>query len=382
MSKDPLLSFLVIVIGIMIYATLFPFQFSPAHSAFLEWYGADDLAHWLDVLLNLYFFMPLGMLCGILFHSRSGFLLSFCGACGLSLGVELAQAYIPGRYSSLRDVFLNSLGAFLGMLLTQMPIFDKELQTKNLRRLIALRGTLLLISLWMIVHFFPFFPNLRSNRLRLFSISTLGWQSLNAKNLEIAMLAVFVILIWKERHSRKSTLWFAFFLLLIAPGQMLLWGREPVPAEIFASMLGLAAGLILVASKIEIEARWLAVIALALLTGRELQPFQWESVEVESFKWIPLMASFETSRGESVRILCLKCFLYWYTLRQIHRSTGILVFRASLAMASIFMIAEFGQCYQIGRTPESTDSLIWLLGAAPFLSIQDPEDQGLKRAER
>ncbi len=375
--KDPILSFLFIIVGITVYATLFPFRFSPVHSEFLEWYGAEDLANWLDVLLNLYFFMPLGILCGILFHSKSGFLLSFCGAISLSLGVELIQAYIPGRYSSLRDVFLNSLGAFLGMLLTQMPIFDRELQTKMLRRLISLRGTLLLISLWMTVHFFPFFPNVSSHKLRLLSISTLGWQSISAKNLEIAFLAIFVILIWKEHHSSRSTLWFGSFLFLISPGQVLLWGREPVPAEIFASMLGLAVGLVLVAKGIEVEARWLAAIAVLLLAWRELQPFHWESVQVQNFKWIPLVASFETSRGESIRILCLKCFLYWYTLRQIHRSTGVTILRGSLAMAGVFMIAEFAQCYQIGRSPETTDSLIWLLGATPFLSIDDGQDQGL-----
>jgi hypothetical protein len=36
-----------------------------------------------------------------------------------------------------------------------------------------------------------------------------------------------------------------------------------------------------------------------------------------------------------------------------------------------------GQCYQIGRTPEITDSLLCLLGATPFLAIDDWQDQGL-----
>jgi glycopeptide antibiotics resistance protein len=374
MVKDPLVSFLFIVVGLTIYATLFPFHFSMEHSAFLEWSLPDGRGQWLDVLLNLYFFMPMGMLCGILFHSKSGFLLAFFGAFGLSLGVELAQAYIPGRYSSLRDVFLNSIGAYLGMLLAQMPIFDRELFTRNLRQFISLRGTFLLFSLWTVVQFFPFVPILKFHQLRLFSVSTLGWQSFNAKIIEVICFSVFVVLLWREHHSRKSTLWFGTILFLLSPGQVLLWGREVVPAEIVASMIGLAIGFVLVLGKVELDAKWLAAVSIALLSWRELQPFQWESSAIQDFGWIPLKATFDTPRGESIRNLCLKCFLYWYTLRQIQRSTGIPLLKGSVAMAAVFAITEFGQCYQIGRTPEITDSMICLLGAAPFLSIDDAND--------
>jgi len=377
MHKDPLLSFLLIVVALMVYATLYPFHFASDHSIILEWNGPDNRGQWLDVVLNLYFFMPLGILCGILFHSKSGFLFAFFGAFSLSMAVEILQAYIPGRNSSLRDVFLNSVGAYLGMLLTQLPIFDRELLTRNLRRFITLRGTFLLVSLWMIVQFFPFVPLLRLSQLRWISTATLGWPNVTAKSLEISAFSIFVVLLWSEHHSRKSTLWFGSILFFITPGQIFLWSRNPIPVEILASMLGFLIGIMLVWREVSIPPKWLVAIAITLLAYRELQPFRWESSSVQDFGWIPFQATFETSRSDAIRTLCLKCFLYWYTLRQIRRHSGISLLKASMALAAIFLVTEFGQCYQIGRTPEITDSLICLLGAAPFLSIDDSNDQGL-----
>ena len=82
--------------------------------------------HWsravaVDVVVNVVGFMPLG----IVFY---GFLQCFSGpfvrhqhllavilCMLLSLGIELAQAWIPTRYSSLLDLILNTFGAWLGI---------------------------------------------------------------------------------------------------------------------------------------------------------------------------------------------------------------------------------------------------------------------------
>ncbi len=74
-----------------------------------------------DIALNIVGFMPLG----VVFY---GFLQCFSGPLSkhrifaatalcmlLSLGIELAQAWIPIRVSSLTDLVLNTLGAWLGI---------------------------------------------------------------------------------------------------------------------------------------------------------------------------------------------------------------------------------------------------------------------------
>jgi hypothetical protein len=74
-----------------------------------------------DMLVNVVGFMPLGIVFYGVLQGFSGPLgrharltaVAFCML--LSLGIELAQAWIPTRYSSLMDLILNSVGACLGV---------------------------------------------------------------------------------------------------------------------------------------------------------------------------------------------------------------------------------------------------------------------------
>src|SRR3954466_465598 len=65
-------------------------------------------------LLNVLLFAPLGLglvLCG--FSANRTFLLVM----GISIGVEVAQLAIPGRYSNIGDVLTNTIGGVLGFLI-------------------------------------------------------------------------------------------------------------------------------------------------------------------------------------------------------------------------------------------------------------------------
>ena len=74
-----------------------------------------------DMVVNLVGFMPLGIVFYGLLQCFSGpftrhnQLLAVIGCLMLSLGIELAQAWIPTRYSSLPDLILNTFGAWLGV---------------------------------------------------------------------------------------------------------------------------------------------------------------------------------------------------------------------------------------------------------------------------
>ncbi len=93
----------------------------PTRPNFLAYYsfGRTDRS-WLpsDIFLNLLLFAPLGFLIAWKKPDRT---IVFAFACGfaLSLGIEVAQAYVPGRASSLTDVASNGFGALLGALLTR-----------------------------------------------------------------------------------------------------------------------------------------------------------------------------------------------------------------------------------------------------------------------
>lgn len=74
-----------------------------------------------DMMVNVVGFMPLGILCyGFLQCFSKPFsghrqLLAVVLCMMFSLGIELAQAWIPTRHSSLSDWILNTFGAWLGI---------------------------------------------------------------------------------------------------------------------------------------------------------------------------------------------------------------------------------------------------------------------------
>lgn len=79
-----------------------------------------DEGSWLlrDIVLNVLGFMPLGFLISWKKGLRAVGIALVVGF-ALSLSIELAQAFIPGRASSMNDLMSNSVGALLGALLTR-----------------------------------------------------------------------------------------------------------------------------------------------------------------------------------------------------------------------------------------------------------------------
>lgn len=63
-----------------------------------------------DILLNIALFVPFGLLAAY----RIGFIRTVFLGFGLSLGIELFQLTLPGRFSSLADIVANTLGTGLG----------------------------------------------------------------------------------------------------------------------------------------------------------------------------------------------------------------------------------------------------------------------------
>ena len=76
---------------------------------------------WSDIILNVLAFVPLGVMLAVLLrralHPLAAVILVLAGAFGLSLCIEMLQAYLPRRWSTFSDVAANSTGALLGAVL-------------------------------------------------------------------------------------------------------------------------------------------------------------------------------------------------------------------------------------------------------------------------
>jgi len=110
-------SFAVLWIGVIFVATLMPFEPSEdVPAVFCVLCGDGTIA---DAILNIGLFLPLGAALRIDgWLPRRGIALGVL----VSIGVESAQFFIPGRDPSLSDIVFNTLGTALGVVIGRSTI--------------------------------------------------------------------------------------------------------------------------------------------------------------------------------------------------------------------------------------------------------------------
>lgn len=89
---------------------------------------------WIEAVANVLLFVPLGFLLTLLLRRHGwGVVL----AIGLSVAAELAQAIIPSRQPSLRDVLTNAIGAAVGAALAWLIVVRTEARRRRVAQVIA-----------------------------------------------------------------------------------------------------------------------------------------------------------------------------------------------------------------------------------------------------
>jgi VanZ family protein len=145
-NRRAALLFLLYLFAIL-YVSLYPAHPDlPPMRTELEWGPIFNRGQWIDVILNVLFYVPLGAAACIAL--RSGFRALFGATliCSLiSLSVEYAQLSIPSRDADLRDFAANSLGALLGAGLAFVA--TREIVAPRLRALSPSRA--LFLALWI-----------------------------------------------------------------------------------------------------------------------------------------------------------------------------------------------------------------------------------------
>jgi len=121
---------LIAAIAGIIFLTLYPFRFllnrhvhGPVIPFLLDGWG--KAAGPFDVVLNILLFVPYGFGLALKFRGKGKSRAATLGVCLvagalLSYTIELLQFYIPLRDSGWEDVFTNSTGSVVGLLLFEM----------------------------------------------------------------------------------------------------------------------------------------------------------------------------------------------------------------------------------------------------------------------
>jgi glycopeptide antibiotics resistance protein len=79
-----------------------------------------DLTRWItydlvEFTANIAMFVPVGLLF-LLLVGRRRWWLALGGGVALTCAIEFTQLFLPGRFSDVRDIVANSLGALLGVI--------------------------------------------------------------------------------------------------------------------------------------------------------------------------------------------------------------------------------------------------------------------------
>ena len=121
MSNTSALKGLLLIVGLMLCVSFYPFEYDPPTSAggplgaFLQ--SWNRRVPRIDFVLNIAFYLPFGALAVLAMpidvSRRRRLALTLVLGLAFSLVSELVQYYV-GRQQSISDVFANGFGTFLG----------------------------------------------------------------------------------------------------------------------------------------------------------------------------------------------------------------------------------------------------------------------------
>lgn len=346
----------------VVYLSLYPWEFLlyPKGSR-LMWAPIVGRRQILDVVLNTFFYLPLGVAAFLAIRRGwLGWLVAAAVGCGLSASIEWLQLWCDTRYANLTDLAANSLGTLLGAsaawAAVRWRLFPENLAPSRVVSRWRLEpGALLLWVTWMLWQMFPFIPALSFFRLEKLPSTIEPWSWRTAAETAIG----FAMLRWAVGHS--PWLWVAWGAL---PAQTFLLDRTLSLSAVAGSVAGW-----LIAEATGASRKVLALLLPLWLVFEEFRPFEFEA-QKHALAWAPFGTWYEISSIGYYPVLFGKMFLYLavvWGLRERELGWGWAVGVPAVILAA----GEWSQQYIPGRTPETTDVVV-LCAAAVLLALCGP----------
>jgi len=153
---------LAVVTGLIVYVSLYPFRFIADGPTLLDalrslsWARAGRS----DMLNNVLLYVPFGFCVALLIEPRwgrlTGIVVGTLLGASLSLGLELLQASVAIRVSSLRDLSLNATGSLLGAVLgTVFHALGSRVSPQGTPRSRSSFIAMSILVLWLIERLWP-----------------------------------------------------------------------------------------------------------------------------------------------------------------------------------------------------------------------------------
>ena len=372
--RDPVKKLFWVYALLIVYFSLYPLNFSTVRDPgerFLPWQPLVSRTDYLDTAVNVAFYLPFGALGALAWNTRGRrwwqWSVVAAGGAALSFVLETAQVWVPGRYSSARDLLMNALGAVAGV--GAGALFSRRWMHGETRSFFPVRRPVLgiLAAAWLASLWFPFLPITRLRPLYA-SIANLGGipSGLDVAKIFVSCLLLTAIL-WDAR-ARSARRWWTFAAFLAFPLRLLLRGAPLSWLELAAAALAFMLG----SSLLPIlpgAMRWLAGAALLVIVAQEFFPFAL-SASPAPFYWVPFTGFLESNRDDAIRVLSAKFFLYGSAVWSL-KEAGLPLAGSAGIVTLLLSVGEATQRYLPGRIPESTDPLLALLAALVMYWLKD-----------
>jgi len=374
---------LLIVIALILYGSLFPWDFSwrelpesPLWMLLASWEAPSlALSSVRDIVVNVALYLPLGMFAFLAFSERRrawvAGAVTLLVALVLSSSVEMLQLYDRGRQCSALDVVTNVTGAAAGIALAILfgEVLRRTLSSRLTEDLTHPSGALLLVYCWLGWQVFPVFPTFSLFALRhklaalaaAPSVSPLAFFSSLVQWLAVARLLEAIT-------GRRRLRAIMTALLLLLPLRLLIAGRTFTWPELAG-----ACAACLVLRWIEGRTMLVAGLFVLALALRGASPFYLRT-SAAPFCWIPFQAFLQSDWISGFRVFLEKSF--WYgTAVWLIRGAGVNLLPATTGVCLLLAAIEAVQVNLPGRTPEITDPILAAIMALILWRAEEARSQ-------
>lgn len=356
-----LLRVLLLVTGLIVYGSLYPWRFHPAslpasplwvllHS----WPAHFDRFIFKDIAVNVALYFPFGAACYLWLRKRPAILAALAPvalALLLSGSMEMLQLFDGGRVCSLLDLVLNVSGAALGAAVAGVLAGYGARPPRVPDHAVL---PLLLLGCWIAALTFPFMPDLSRHHLaqKIGEFLTARFQFLPFYTSLTAWLIAARLL--ETSFGKDVSRACLPVLFMILPARLLITGTALTWSDCVAAGLAWILWLVWLSGNARSDLE-LAALSVATLLFYGFAPFHFMR-HPQPFSWIPFKALFSTDWESGFAVFLRKSFSYggaiWLLV-----DAGVPLAAAAGGIAAILGFIEIVQVYLPGHVPESTDPI-------------------------
>jgi VanZ family protein len=361
----------LLIVAFILYGSLYPFRFH-AHPTETDPFAYllstwQDWDHRADLVSNILLYMPFGFF-GVCAFGRWAALPILVAAAALSAGIEIAQFHDQGRVTSMGDVYANTIGGGVGVVVALAV--GAAPRWKLLQELWSDPPAALVLLMWFGYRLYPYVPVTSPHKyLRAFAPFVTGppRAPIDLARFAIAWTGIGAILnaLYGSRRA-----WMLLALLIVAEfvGRILVIDATLRPADVLGAGLALAIAPLLPHE----NGPRMAIVTLAfagMIVVARLQPFVF-SATPGAFGWVPFGSFLRGSTGVAVQAFCEKFFQYGGLIWLLRR-TGLQTAYATILTAALLFATSWAETYLPGRSAETTDAVMALTIGGVFGLLAD-----------